>query len=303
MTEKKEKIKEVAIQETAKPLRGLLLHAFDHPMFGYYAHQLAVGFKHHCPELQVAVVKNNGSLDQLSIDERQIFDYIIEAKDEWIHDGEKFDPLKAKLYMNESSPFQKTLFCDVDMQFTPVLSLLDLFSELDGLKFTIANRGKATGERRTEWMDLSEGEKYGVSDLYDISSEFIYFENADDVFEAAQMVFNEDKIKVDPFDLNKPDEPYLSLGMSIAGVTPHQVPWFPTYWQPYYFTKLHNLEHCYTHYAISFGGAQNMKAIKDRINNLSGYYLYSRGITKQPYPVFDKKDVFKQAREKRRQER
>lgn len=283
-------------------MRGIILIANGHPMYGFYANSLAIGIKCHAPDLPIALITDGSAIAGLDESERKRFDYIIETKKDWItgHEG-KTDLLKCKLYIGEVTPFDETLYLDVDMQLCNRKNINQAFNELKGLPFTIANRGVATGNRRTEWMDLKEGEKYGVTELHDISSEWIYFEESGKkVFAKAIEVYNENKLIVDDFDLNKPDEPYLSIAMGICKIKPHIVPYVPTYWQPYYGNKFHSVDFIYNnHYAMSAGGRSNPKPIRDKIDALTGSYYHRLGINKEHYRTQDKSSALR--REKRRQ--
>jgi hypothetical protein len=304
-------IEEIAVKEPAKEKpkgkQGVLLAAFDHPMFAHYAYNLTVGIKYLCKGLEVAIVKEGGSLEQLTKDEKSIFDYIIEAKPEHTNGVHGKDWLKFKLHLNELTPFEKTLFLDVDMILTPHKNIHTLMNDLSGIAFTCANRGEGTSNKRTEWMDIAEAKIYTKEPIYDISSEFIYFEKgkvSDNIFSDAQRIYKENKMAVDNFDLAKPDEPYLSVAMAMNKVKPHLISWFPTYWQPYYFNVFKPLDYIYAnHYAISFGGMINPEQIKSKINNLAAYYFTHSGVTKKPYMVQDKQKIFKNINSKRRNDR
>lgn len=282
--------------------RGILLIANGHPLYGFYAHNLVVGLKYHSPEIPVALVTDWAAINGLDNEDRGRFDIIIDTKKEWITGhNEKTDYLKCKLHIGEITPFNKTLYLDVDMQWCVHKTPADAFDSLNGIEFTIANRGEATGNRRTEWMDLSEGEKYGVTKLYDISSEWIYFESPT-VMNKAVEIYNENRLKVDEFDLNVPDEPYISMAMAVCGIEPHKSPYVPTYWQPWYHSKFHNIDFIYdNHYAMSIGGRANPAPIRQKVDALTGKYFYESGINKNYYKAQDKQRVF--TREGRRQKR
>jgi hypothetical protein len=280
--------------------KGILLIALSNPWYSKWAYNLAVAIKLKSPSLHIAIVKDE-SFNILEEDERNIFDITIDCKEDWITGPHGVDYLKCKLHLDEITPFKKTLYIDVDMVLTIEKNISDIFDELSGIEFTIANRGLCTGNRRTEWMDLTEAKKYDVDNLYDISSEFIYFEEGCSVFKKAVEIYNENRVVVDDFDKAKPDEPYLALSMGVNNIHPHISPYAPTYWQLFYANKFHEREFIYSHYAMSFGGIGINKPALDLMTALNNHFFYASGMDKQPYPIINKKDIFRAFKENRRQ--
>ena len=282
--------------------QGILLGAFGHPMYGFYAFNFAVGAKVKNPEIPIAIVVGHGALNQLEPYQKEIFDFIIEANPTWINGVHGMDFMKFKLHLNKITPFKKTLFFDVDMQWCPNKKPSDLFQLLDGKQFEIANRGyKNTVNAAVseyDWLPLSQVHAlYDVEKVLDVSSEVIYFEDekvADSIFENAQKVYNDNKLSVRKFSHAVPDEPYLMMGIALSGHKVEFENWEPSFWQGRYFTDLKKEAYVYQFYLISAGGDINHPNTKRIYNNLTGMYHFSYGIKTPYYQIQSKLKVLKE---------
>jgi hypothetical protein len=278
--------------------KGILLVALGHPYYAHMAFNLAVGLKYQNPDIPICLAGKNGSLDQLTDEQRKLFK-IKEIKDSEVKGKYGYDPYKFKLHLNKISPFEKTLFLDVDMIWSPTKYPIDLFNELDGKKVVTINRGElkcTEGKLKSGWVDLNEVKDiYGLETVYDISSELIYFEKgeeSDKFFEVAQKVYNDNKMNVMNFGDGKPDEAYLMVSLGINKIKLNK--FMPTYWQPYYFTKLHNREFMQSHYAISVGGAFIQTHVKKIYDSIADHYFNRMGIGKAPYQLIPKSRILKE---------
>ena len=76
---------------------------------------------------------------------------------------------------------------------------MDLFAELEGIDFTMINRGRVSSADSTlsRWVSLAEvGDAYKLDEFYDISSEMVYFEGKPKVFAEARKIYAKPKVKV-----------------------------------------------------------------------------------------------------------
>ena len=282
--------------------QGGLIGAFGHPMYGFYAFNFAVGWKVKNPEIPLAIVIAHGSLNMLEPYQKEIFDIIIEADEKWVSGIHGKDYMKFKLHLNDITPFEKTLYCDVDMQWCPERSPSDLFLLLKGKQFEIANRGYKVAVNAPasdyDWLPLSQAHAmYKAEKVLDVSSEVIYFEQgkvSDSIFSNAQKVYNDNKLSVRKFSHAVPDEPYLMMGIALSGHEVDYIKWEPSFWQGNYFKDLKKEENVYQFYLISAGGDINHPNTKRIYNNLTGMYHHAYGIKTPYYQIQSKINILKE---------
>jgi hypothetical protein len=235
---------------------GILTLALKHPLYGRFAYNLALSIKSADPKQRVAVIADDAALAHLHEGQRMVFDKIIKPKPESVKDK----PLTAKFYLNSLSPYDRTLFVDADMVFSPMCNFAQLWQEMDGVEWTMANRGVNDPDKGiSEWVDPGKlAEAYGkVSQWIDLSSEWIYWvkgELADSIFVGARNFYKENKLHTRQFAGDKPDEPFFNLALAAVQHQPHKMPWQPTYWQPAIRKVLSAMEIKRQYYAFSAGG-------------------------------------------------
>lgn len=276
--------------------RGVILIATGHPYYSHMAFNLLCSLKTQSPEIEVMLVKSGNSIDQLTDDKKAMFDRIVEASPEMLTGVYGNDPLKLKLHLNQLTPFNSTLYLDVDMIWSPTKSLSDLFSKLSGVPFAIANRGKVKeGEAmKSQWVSTVHlKEQLGLTEVYDVSSEVMYFEpEGDKVFDHARKIYDSGILEVKDFAGGKPDEVFIACALEAEHITLHESPWYPTYWQPHYFQdrkKVYMDEEIRDgFYALSSGGAFVAKNIKRLYDMWASHYYYQMGLKKEPYKLMPK---------------
>lgn len=267
--------------------RGILLAVFGHPMYAHYAYNLAVGLRYHDPNIKIAVVKEGDSLRMLDGKEK-IFDEIIEAKPEWISGSKGTDYFKFKQYLNDITPFERTLYLDVDMVWSTQRSLEDFFTLVDGSDFQCWSKGR----RDTEGVNNGGGDflhfkefasEYGIKSVYNLSSEIIYFtEKANPIFEMMRKVYNDNLLQIRKHGQGYADEPILQAALELTGTKMNES-FEVTYWQNRYFTHMKHDNVIKTEYfAISAGGEQNAINTIRLYNTLTGFYFEQSGL-KNPY--------------------
>jgi hypothetical protein len=120
---------------------------------------------------------------------------------------------------------------DADTILTPTANVQGMFEALSGINFTIANRGEQSPQEGiSQWV---MGKYLDVPYWYDLSSEFIYFKKgivAKNVFSDALKHYKQGILPTKAFAGDKPDEPFLMLGMIDNGIKPHKVPFKPSFW-------------------------------------------------------------------------
>lgn len=229
---------------------------------------------------------HDGGYAQLGVQEASLFD----STALYIH-GEKPDYIKPKTELYDLSPFDKTLYLDVDMIFLANKKIGDLFAELNGSEFAIMNQGQ---EEKCLWADTEEIRKLTGTDhpMHVFYSECLYFEKGakvKDYFKKVKAAYNKPKIKTVPFaGSHMPDELAFIIASLQTGVLPHKEHWLPVYWYLRDKKYRHMQPYELPFYAYSIGGNVVPEYSKAHYNNLVGYYSRIMGIA-NPYKVRDKR--------------
>lgn len=212
-------------------MKGIITIATKHALYGNYAYNLAVSLRAVAPEIPIVVIGDSIGLSHLNESQKSIFNDIVEPKRSHYFKGDKCTPLSLKYHLHEYSPFDTTIFMDADTIISPMADIEHLFSDLEPHTFTIANRGEQKPSQGiSQWID---SDYVRTPYWYDLSSEFIYWkkdEKSAKIFESALKHYQNDSIAVKAFAGDKPDEPFLMMGMIEQGVRPHASPFKPSYW-------------------------------------------------------------------------
>lgn len=258
--------------------KGVITIATKHPLYGRYAYNLAVSVRAIAPEIPITVIADSIGLSHLDDMQLTVFDRIItpDAEDYNMHG--KCVPLVLKYHLHKYSPYECTMFCDADTIFSPMANLHHAFSQLSGNLFTIANRGECDPAKgQSEWVNE------GIIDCpywYDLSSEFIYFEKSDiakAVFDGALKHYKEGALQTKMFAGDKPDEPFLMLGMIEQGIKPHRSPFKPAWW--YWQEKRHinAMDFKRQYLLLSMGGKMMTNNEKNIYNEILKNIAYTTG--------------------------
>lgn len=273
-------------------MTGVLLIAMGHENYMKMAVNLAASLKVNDPSVNIHLI-HDGGWANLPMTEQQLFDSeCIPPYNIW-HTKEQMDYIKPKTRMYDLSPFDKTLFLDVDMVWMCDRPVSELISQLEGVDFTIMNEGP---KEMCYWAGPEELRQMvgGDNPLYIYYSELVYFEKtpkAKDYFKKVQKAFDKPKPGTKTFAGSAmPDELAFIIASLQTGIVPHQDNWLPIYWhfrdkkhrhlQPYQLAKIF--------YGYSIGGNVTPEYAKAHYNNLTAHYASVMGI-KKPYQVRDKK--------------
>lgn len=212
-------------------LRGIILLATGAPFYGRMAYNLAVSIKAAGP-IDITVLHSGRGLSHLSAKQLQIFDKIIEIKDE---------SFAAKLHLLDYTPYDQTLYLDADMLWLPGKTPDQLFDELEGISFTSITEGYYDYEAGADygnkmyhyWTDPLEAKDLHklTGKFYQWRSEVMYFtKGASKLFNLAKKIYKNPKVKVKQFAGHIPDELALNIAASKLGIEPHEYKWRPGFW-------------------------------------------------------------------------
>lgn len=273
-------------------MRGVLLIALGHENYIKMAVNLAASIRSSDPEVSICLV-HDGKYSVLEPVERGLFDRQIKCPDQHCTTNGAADWIKAKTRIYELSPYQQTLFLDVDMVWLMDRPVSALLNELDGVDFSIMNTGPS---EKCYWAEPDDLRRAVGPDhpMYIFYSELVYFEKGDrskGFFKKVKQAFDKPVVPSRTFGSSAlPDELAFIIASLQTGVLPHKNNWLPIYWhfrdkakrhlQPFQLAK--------EYYGYSIGGNVTPEYAKAHYNNLTAHYAKIMGI-KQPYQVRDKR--------------
>lgn len=245
--------------------KGIILIATGHAGYGKLAYNLALSIK--AAELiDIAVVHSGAALSHLTEDQKGVFDYIIDLPDTY-ESG-----FKAKLHLDQLTPFTSTLYLDADMLWLSKMPS-DLFKDLDGSSFSIITEGcsDAVNPKYYFWADVVEIKKaYSVDKIWQTRSEVIYFEKGTKVFKKLRELKPEKKLNsIRMFGEHIPDELYFNIGMGLLNIDPHVPNWMPAYWPRLHGDIIPNMNVLRSsYYLLSFGSNAVSPIMKKTYDNI-----------------------------------
>jgi hypothetical protein len=273
-------------------MKGILLIALGHENYIRMAVNLAASIRVSDKEVNICLV-HDGRFSDLAGNEQSLFSKNIICPDAHCKTNGQEDCIKAKTRLYELTPYQQTLFLDVDMVWLLDKPVSELIDSLEGIDFTIMNTGPV---EKCYWAEPDELRRVlgDETPMYVFYSELIYFEKGDKTkgfFKKVKQAFDKPIVDARTFGTSAmPDELAFIIASLQTGVLPHQDNWFPVYWhfrdkgkrhlQPYQLSK--------EFYAYSIGGNVTPEYAKAHYNNLTAHYCKAMGI-KQPYQVRDKR--------------
>lgn len=290
-----------------KQEQGILLLALGSAYYGRMAYNLALSIKAIDRYAHITLVYTDSAIAHINQRNMWVFDNKMHMPD----DGEPFG-VKLKLY--DLTPYERTLYIDVDTLWVNKQSPARLFEQLKGVEFTGITEGfhNYNDPSKSEpsknyffWADLEEIKSVYPLDtwavptdakIYQWRSEFIYFEkceNSEDVFALMQNVYrNAHKLKtVKKFGEHTPDELAINIATAMYGIGPHTYKWKPTYWDRLNGGNMPSIEELQNnYYVISCGSNASggpLKRVYDRVCAASAYKLGLQHV----FPLISKKEM------------
>lgn len=284
---------------------GILLLALGHPYYGRMAYNLAMSIKAVDPTVDITLVYTEGAIAH--INQRNMFVF----NNKMLYPDTE-QPFGAKLNIYELSPYERTLYIDVDTLWVNKKSPSDLFEKLKGIQFTGITEGfhdysdpskSDHSKNYFFWADLEEVYKKYLSNgesaeckLYQWRSEFIYFEKNEvnkSMFETMRQVYNDaHNLKTAKmFAGHIPDELAINITACVYKINPHVYKWKPTHWDRLNGGVMPPIEELQSnYYVISCGSNANggaLKRVYDRVCAASAYKLKLQHV----FPLISKKEM------------
>lgn len=218
--------------------KGVVLIAIGHHNFGRMAAGLAASIKV-CGDIPISLIHSKSVLQDLSEDEKSLFNLIEINEKEYTKDGEP-RYLRPKLLLYELSPYDETIYLDVDMVWLN-RSIIDLFEECKSHDFIMKNYGwkklkdsPNDGKAWCTFSDIALVYKLSEQKNYHLSSEVIYFKKTKEVkklFNTSIKIFDEPKIGYRVFAGYMADEMAFQIAMMLVELYPAIDEWQPVYWR------------------------------------------------------------------------
>lgn len=205
--------------------KGILLIATGDKYYMDLAINLAVSIKANS-SLPIHLVHSDNGSTYIQKSE-QLFKSITVIQDYILPFG-----LKTQLY--RLSPFDATLYLDVDMLILPGTDLEKCMNDLSGTSFAIIN--KYHKEDVSIWSDPKELRQLTGNQepgMYHYFSECIYFEKNDETekyFKEVKQAYEEPGIEYKKIANQMPDELAYTIASMRTGIVPHSKDWCPIFW-------------------------------------------------------------------------
>lgn len=216
--------------------KGVLLIALGHSQYGNMAVNLANSIKYNNKNTKIHLVYTESAFSQVT--DFSNFDSKEICPKEYYKNGEQTVFIKAKTHLYDLTPFDETIFLDVDTILFGGKDFNKFFDEFKDYDFTSENYGLINRPRKDGhiWFDAKEAvEAYEPKyEMHEIRSQMIYFKKNDTMsnfFDVVKDIFNNPKIKGFKFDGYLPDEMAFNIATGITGVKPHKSPYFVIYWE------------------------------------------------------------------------
>lgn len=276
--------------------KGICIVVTGHSYYGRMAYNLCATIKASEPNFLVALLHNGPSINHLSADQLDLFDFIIP-----IDDNIPANTM-CKLYVTKYTPFDKTLLIDADTLWLSKFTPSDFFHEVRDQHFASITEGKESDVNKNYffWADPGEiRQKYEIkAEIHQWRSEVMYFdsEGAKVIERALEICLKPGLNSVSHFAHAIPDELGINIATAEMGIVPHQYKWQPSYWSNMtggiikWGKQLHD-----HHYLISFGSNSANPQLKKTyadITQAAFLKLKRRNI----FPLFEKKSFLPEIR-------
>ena len=149
-----------------KSNKGILLIALGNE-YAKLAYNLTKSINKHSPELKIAVITDNTNSDLL-----EAFNVVIDPTPiHYLEDGITFNPFKLKTYIYDYSPFDETIYLDVDAVCLKPID--DLFSD-----FKIQEVGRYDKEALKGSGCVWFNKETDIFDLYNLENDYIEYNSS-----------------------------------------------------------------------------------------------------------------------------
>lgn len=278
--------------------RGIILLSLGSPYYMRMAANLAFSLKVNT-SLPVHLFSNNHTIPDIDLSN---FDKITVPPESIYMRNGRPEYFRAKTCLYDLSPFDETIYLDVDMVALPNKKFDELFQQLAGAELVFACRGSENiatlDEKISQWASIPEIVK--VHDIkagswYQLSSEFIYFKKTEGnkkFFDTARAFYDAPKVNFLKFGGCMADELAFGAASMINNHYPAFDQYTPIYWpqaERHRVVKVIDPYVVENYYAYSMGHAYNDQNQKGFYNNMMQFYYNAKGRRDKFFPAQNKK--------------
>lgn len=274
---------------------GIVLVALGYPLYGNAAFNLAVGLKAYDPHVPITLIHDDTAISELTDHEKKFFNTFVPLPvDEYIINGKPQYP-RSKLLVYKYSPYDMSIYMDVDNVWNPEKKVSHLFGEMLRYNFSIGMNGffdpksqKKTNVGYTYW-----GEPLDICKFHNLTnplpqtiSGFFYFkksEYAEKVFNLALEVYDQEGTPNVPWAGGKPDEYCFNVALSTLNHKPENR-------HVFFFDKINGpntpketILHMF--WGIAIGGNKVQPRIVDIYNRLVNKYCTRMNVMTRKYHI------------------
>lgn len=198
---------------------GILLLAAGKGSYAGWAANMAASLRYWNPDIPIALAVH-GQAGQLATE--PLYDYIIPIPEEYCKGADgMFAPGKMKLHMDLLTPFEQTLYLDVDgICLKPIGGLFELMQGRTVCSQVVSEHDTKADWWPCKWMPLESVKRvYPLNEgiIQEINSSFIYFEkSATKFFETARQSYIDDYKT--QWGNSFPDELAFNVAGNICGI-------------------------------------------------------------------------------------
>lgn len=164
--------------------KGILLLATTYHQYGQMAVALAATIKRHWPDIQIALACDQMGIKSIGagID---FFDHVIDVEPKTFKVRGKESPHRVKLFLDQLTPFDRTLYLDADSMVWPEADLNAIFDQPEALKIQLEYfTDIANPVAKSQMKPASPGRLYnGLKGIKGGTSTTIWFDDYDVVSE------------------------------------------------------------------------------------------------------------------------
>lgn len=194
---------------------------------------MALSIKDKNKDLPIALICDTQSLAHISKKDMWVFDKIIQPDFDHAHENGVMNPFKLKTFIYDYSPFEKTIYLDVDGMFIGDAQIL--LSQTEGVEFQIQEVKRYTKESAKNagvvWTkNKSEQQLPKLWDLYNLfddaiypeyNSSFIFFKKSKYIktyFDLVKKMYGDRKFSYTKIGGFYPDEMAFGLASAVTGL-------------------------------------------------------------------------------------
>jgi hypothetical protein len=246
--------------------RGILIMAAGDPQYGNYAANLCMSIKYSDPNTKVCLAKTVSACTGMS-QLLGMFDHVVDIPPNLLVNKLGMQTfVRAKAFMDQLSPFDETIFVDADVIFLPHRYPSNLFDKMAGTHFMMGNRG-GVGESNNKFQWAAKDDLLRVHGkegqrVYDLSSEFVYFDRSDEskrIFDLVRQYIDDPQVPYTHFSGDVPDEVAFNIAILRTEWELKHCPFLPFYWEHFHHKgfRMDQLVSDQGIYGYSMGGSYN----------------------------------------------